>query len=379
MRKKTKVCFILSGYGFGGIEKNLQNLSDYFVKNEIDVDLVIFHSKSFNGIDWKKAGLFNEKVNIITFLKNVEPCHKCLYSFKLWSHFFKYRRKYDTIISSIEAINVMSILAHKLSLNKAKLIVTTHTDLSNELKYNGNKVFRLGLFLASVLYRFSHRIVAVSNGVRKSMEKELKITEKNIEVIYNPTSKEEYFNMTPARPHFWFNGIDKVIIGVGRFEDKQKDFKLLIRAFALVANKLDVKLILLGEGPLRKKLTNEIEKLNIKDKVLLPGFVNNPLEYMYHADLFVLSSLWEGFGNVIVEALAVGCPVVSTDCPSGPAEILGDNEFGKLVKERTPEALAKAMFEELGKDKEVGREKRQNRAKDFDIEKIAEQYIKLWK
>jgi glycosyltransferase involved in cell wall biosynthesis len=378
MRKKTKVCFILTGYGFGGIEKNLQNLSDYFVRNGIGVDLIIFNSKSFNGIEWKKAGLFNEKVNITTFSLNIKPYLKCLHIFELWSYFFKHRRKYDTIISSIEAVNVMSILAHKLSFSKAKLIVTTHTNLSNELKYNGDKIFEMSLLLARIFYRFSHRIVAVSNGVRKSMEKELKIAEKNIEVIYNPTSKEEYFNMTPARPHLWFNGIDKVIIGAGRFDDKAKDFKLLIRAFALVANKLDTKLILLGDGPLRKELTNEIEKLNIKDKVLLPGFVNNPLEYMYHADLFVLSSLWEGFGNVIVEALAVGCPVVSMDCPSGPAEILGDNEFGKLVKERTPEALAKVMLEELGKDKEAGREKRQNRAKDFDTEKIAEQYIKLW-
>jgi glycosyltransferase involved in cell wall biosynthesis len=152
-----------------------------------------------------------------------------------------------------------------------------------------------------------------------------------------------------------------------------KDHATLIRAFALLPESLSAKLIILGEGQLRGELEDLIRELGLQDKVHLPGFMIDPSPWFRSADLFVLSSLYEGFGNVIVEALECGVPVVSTDCPSGPAEILDHGRIGKLVPIRDQESLSRAMtasyFEEH--DRRV----LMDRAKDFSIERISVQYL----
>ena len=122
---------------------------------------------------------------------------------------------------------------------------------------------------------------------------------------------------------------------------------MLIRAFAEVISQLDARLILLGDGPQRKIICELINNLSIEETVSMPGWVDNPYSFMANADLFVLSSSWEGLANVLLEALACGCPVVSTDCPSGPSEILEDGRWGRLVPVNDQTALAKAIIATL--------------------------------
>jgi glycosyltransferase involved in cell wall biosynthesis len=143
--------------------------------------------------------------------------------------------------------------------------------------------------------------------------------------------------------HPWFApGQPPVILGVGRLEP-QKDFATLLRAFSTVHADRPCRLVILGEGGQRRELQALAAELGIAADLAMPGFVTNPYAYLRHASLFAFSSRWEGFGNALVEALAVGTPVVSTDCPDGPSEILEGGRFGPLVPVGDHAALADAM------------------------------------
>jgi glycosyltransferase involved in cell wall biosynthesis len=155
----------------------------------------------------------------------------------------------------------------------------------------------------------------------------------------------------------------------------EKNQALLFHAFALLLETVDARLMLLGEGPLRGKLEALSRKLGVADKIVMPGFVTDPAPFYRTADLFVLSSDYEGFGNVIVEALACGLPAVSTDCPSGPAEILENGRFGQLTPVGDAVALADAMAESLAAEHD--REALRRRAADFSPARAAKQYLQL--
>ena len=167
-----------------------------------------------------------------------------------------------------------------------------------------------------------------------------------------------------------FNFDKKTFIAVGRLT-KQKNFTLLLNAFAKVRQTIDAQLIILGEGELRNDLEDQIKTLKLKDVHLL-GFVDNPFALMKQADIFVSSSLWEGFGNAIAESLALGTQVVSTDCPSGPAEILEDGKYGFIVKSNQINELTMAMESALKAP--INNELLILRGQDFQLEKIAEDY-----
>lgn len=363
MSKNKKIFFIIGDFVQGGVESNMANITSELVKKKYDVTVLSLTSKSNVSKSW-----FDKKVKIKSF-----KWPRMLSFIPLWWHFLFHR--YDAVISAVEFVNVFTIIAHKLSFQKSQLITTTHTNLTLELKNNYSKKLIIVFKLAHWLYPYADHSVAVSNGVGDSIRKILGLHKINVKTIYNPAAKESAFTLKPKAPHPWFKEKTPVIIGCGRLT-KQKDFPLLINAFAKVIKQKNARLIILGEGELRPQLEKQINDLGLEDKVLLAGNVNSPESYMYHARLFVLSSLWEGFGNVIVEALSVGCPVVSMNCPSGPAEILEDGKWGTLVDKRDPENLANAMIKELQSPKPK-KENLQKRAKDFTSEKIAKEYLKL--
>ncbi|MCK4815270.1 glycosyltransferase, partial [bacterium] len=173
---------------------------------------------------------------------------------------------------------------------------------------------------------------------------------------------------------FWDGITGKRILAVGSFKD-QKDHESLIRAFAKLQNSLSATLVIVGEGPLRPKLEDLIAELSLEKSVKLPGFFANPYLWYRDADLFVLSSLYEGFGNVIVEALECGVPVVSTDCLSGPREILEDGKYGRLVPVGDVDALAAGMYNSLHES--VDHALLEKRAKDFSVDIISSQYLNV--
>ncbi len=197
-----------------------------------------------------------------------------------------------------------------------------------------------------------------------------------VRCIYNPAMTEQSAALADE-PLSWClvpPSDEPVLISAGRFES-QKDQATLLRAFALLQERRSSRLVLLGQGSLQGELESLARELGIAQRVLFAGYVDNPLPHVKAADLFVLSSRTEGFGNALVEAMGCGTPVVSTDCPFGPGEILAGGEFGRLVPMGDAPALADAMFETLGATPAAA--DLQRRAQDFSLERCADRFESL--
>ena len=194
------------------------------------------------------------------------------------------------------------------------------------------------------LMAHSDHIIAVSEGVRHSVSSQTGVPKERITTIYNPVVTPRLAVLcreVPVHPWLAESG-PPVILSAGRFV-QVKDFPTLIRAFHKLSMVTPARLILLGDGSQRKDLIALVRRLDLEDRVSMPGWVDNPYAFMARTSLFVLSSRMEGLPTVLIEALACGCPCVSTDCPSGPAEILEDGRIGRLVPVADVEALAEAM------------------------------------
>lgn len=198
--------------------------------------------------------------------------------------------------------------------------------------------------MAQWLYPWANGAIAISEGVRQDFLTHFRMPSDRVTTIYNPTITPDFpQRVKEPADHPWLTGAGSpVIMGMGRLT-AQKDFSSLLQAFAFLRRRQEARLIFLGEGPLREDLEREADELGIEAAVDLPGFVPDPLPWLARADLFVLSSRYEGLGNVLIEALAAGTPAVATDCPSGPREILEEGRLGELVPVGDPGALASAM------------------------------------
>ena len=284
----------------------------------------------------------------------------------------------QVMISALDYPNIAAILARDVSRTSTKLILTVHINLSTKVA-NNQQSRRTKAYpkIARRFYPKSDAIVTVSKEVAKDLSKVINLPPDRITTIYNPVVTPELKNRAMEYACDWFSpGSPPVILAVGRLEPA-KDFPTLLRAFAKVSRMMKARLIILGEGEQRLKLLNQAQDLGISDDLYLPGFVNNPLSYMAKASVFVLSSALEGLPTVLIEALACGCPVVSTNCPSGPAEILENGRFGTLVPVGDNAALAEAIFHCIKNppDKNI----LMARGQEFSIEHATEEYIALAK
>jgi glycosyltransferase involved in cell wall biosynthesis len=219
-------------------------------------------------------------------------------------------------------------------------------------------------------------IVAVSGGVADDLALSCGIPRERIVVIYNGVVGRDFERKRAAAiDHPWFGLGVPVIVAAGRFVE-QKDFGTLISAFAAVVRERDVRLVLLGDGPLRATLLEQADSLGVADRIDMPGFRANPLPYLREAALVVLSSRFEGFAMVLAEALACGTRVVSTDCPHGPAEILDHGLYGRLTPVGRPVELAQAILEGLNDNSP--RESLQRRGQEFSLQASADRYLELF-
>ena len=200
------------------------------------------------------------------------------------------------------------------------------------------------------------------------------VAQERITAIDNPViTGTQHDKMCATLDHPWFApGSPPVLLSVGRLA-RQKDFPTLLNAFARVRDTFPVRLLILGEGRQRARLEALVLSLGIAGDVAFPGFTMNPFPYMSQAAAFVLSSAWEGAPGALIEAMACGCPVVSTDCPSGPAEILADGQYGPLVPVGDDRALADAIVTVL--EKRPDPERLQTRASMFSVERVADRYL----
>ena len=244
------------------------------------------------------------------------------------------------------------------------------------VQHNGIFTSRRETHRARKSYPYTDAVVGVSSGVTSELAGLPGISPNRLHTIYNPVVPKDLLQKANEIPdHFWFNEPGPpIVLAIGRLNEK-KDFPTLLTAFARLLAQRSARLIVLGEGPLRPTLLALAHNLHISEHVDFPGFVRNPFAYLAKARLFVLSSRYEGLPTVLIEAMACGCPVVSTDCPFGPDEILEGGRWGKLVPTENPEALAKAMIHTMGTPPQ--RDTLRERASYFSVERAVDRYEEL--
>lgn len=279
--------------------------------------------------------------------------------------------KPEVLLAAMWPITIIAIIAKWLSRQKIRVIVSDHNTLSNSYADRG-VLHRLFLRLSmKMVYPFADVRIAVSNGVAADLSCLSGLKESNFTVIYNPAAKQNFANYHGERPKELICEA-KILLSVGKLK-YQKNHELLIEAFSKIPQHINAQLCILGEGELRPQLENLVRTRHLEGRVLMPGFCTHPSAYYDAADLFVLSSRYEGFGNVIVEALECGIPVVSTNCPSGPSEILCNGKYGRLVPNGDVDALASAMISALQDTHDHNALKL--RAMDFSVDKISKEYL----
>jgi len=229
------------------------------------------------------------------------------------------------------------------------------------------------------LYPSADAVVAISEGVKADLVRLAGLSAERVRVIYNGVLTPEVLRKaeTPLA-HPWFNDpATPVVVSAGRLS-LQKDFAGLIRAFAKLRARRAARLVILGEGPERQGLQDLAQSLGVAVDCQLPGYTENPYAYMARAQVFVLSSVWEGFGNVVAEALCLGTPVVATACPGGPREILGEGRWGRLVAPGDAQALADAMEKALGEQRtDAPAPSRERHCRRFSAEYAAAEYLRV--
>ncbi len=284
------------------------------------------------------------------------------------------REKPDTLLSAKTHANLVAIWARKIADVRTRIVVSERSTMSTVIQNSRKWRWRFALPLIQKVYPQADLVVAVSNGVADDVSSCSGLSREQITAIYNPmpTDHIKAQSILPVC-HPWFN-TEKIpiILGVGRLVPA-KDFPTLLKAFAHIRATRPARLVILGEGRERQTLENLAIKLGIASDFSLPGFEANPYTYMSRATVFVLSSLLEGLPNALIEALACGCPVVSTNCLSGPQEILANGAFGALVPVGDDRALAEAILHTL--EHPPNSERLRSRAAEFDIHTIAEQYL----
>lgn len=281
-----------------------------------------------------------------------------------------------TMISGMEHANIIALFARRMAGVPTKLIVSTRYVFSTTIFRSSSFRDRLIPVLCRLMYPQADQIVAVSRNVADDIERALGLPRNSVHVIYNPVVSPIIFEKARASPdHPWLDSSETpVIMGAGRLAPV-KDFPTLIRAFHIVRSDRPVRLIILGEGRERTRLNSIIRSLGIEDDVALPGFKENPFSYLARAEVFVLSSLAEGLPGVLIQAMALGIPVISTECPGGVSEILLGGNIGKLVPVGDHVRLADAIQEALDGPRQ--NMNLQRRALDFTLDKSLQSYIDL--
>lgn len=261
------------------------------------------------------------------------------------------RTRPEVLLSSLDYANIVASWARAVSFTRPRLVLNEQNTLSRVAGNATSLRGRLIPGLARRTYPAAAAITAVSKGVAEDLARTLGMPLSRIDVIHNPVVTPELLaRAEEPLEHEWFApGQPPVILAVGRLSP-QKDYPTMLEAFAEVRKTLPVRLLILGDGPLRPDIEAQVETLGIEADVRLPGFVDNPFAYMRQCAVYAMSSGWEGLPTVLIEALASGARIVSTDCPSGPREILDGGRFGRLVPVGDPGALARAFEAALADD-----------------------------
>lgn len=370
IKKNMHLALFLPSLRGGGAEQVMVNLARAFAERGLKVDMVLAKAEGpyllqmppeVRVVNLEAKRMLSSFLGLVRYLRREQP---------------------EVLISTMSHVNIVAVWARKWACVSTRVVLTEQANLSQATRNARNFRGRFLPLLMRFTYPLASGIVACSQGVADDLARTLGIQREHIQVIYNPIVDEELL-VKAQEPveHPWFQpGEPPVLLSAGRLT-QQKDHFTLLRAFALVHAQISARLVLLGEGDERPALESLVRELNIDNDVIMPGFVDNPYKYIAQSRVFVLSSRWEGLPTVLVGAMACGTPVVSTNCPSGPSEIITNEVNGLLVPPAEPEALAEAVLRVLKDAKLASRLAKggKERAKDFEVSKIVREYEKLFK
>ncbi len=325
---RRRLAIFLPSLAGGGAERVSLNLAREVANRGVDVDLVVsqavgpYISEIPDGVrlvDLEASRVATSLPGLVRYLRCNRP---------------------DAMLTVMSHANVVGVTAASIARTSTRVVTSEHDTLSQVTERTTRRRARGMPYLVAKTYPRADAIIAVSSGVADDLSTVTGLPRDDIDVIYNPVVTPEVEEAAKqAVDHPWFEpGQPPVVLGIGRLAPK-KDFPTLMRAFARVREHSPARLVILGDGPDREDLDRLARELGIEQDVSMPGFVDNPFSYLRAASVFVLSSRWEGLPTVLIEALYCGTPVVATDCPSGPREILSDGRYGVLVPVDDVEAI----------------------------------------
>lgn len=331
---RQKIAIFLPSLEAGGAERMSVILANAFARRGYAVDVLLARARGHfcrglsNEItihDMRAARTFGALPGLVRYLRRERPA---------------------ALLATLSNANVVALLAARLSGVRTRVVIREACTLSTIEGEPALKTYVARLMRWT--YSWADSIVVISDGVGDDLVSFLGVSRNRMKTIYNPAITRD-FDARSREPvdHPWLApGAPPLIVAVGRLTT-QKDFPTLVRAFSRVRTRSQARLMIIGEGKDRVALEALVKSLGLQDQVDLLGFVDNPWRYMRAAAVFVMSSRWEGFGNVLVEAMACGVPVVSTDCPSGPREILEGGRWGALVPVGDSRALCAAILTQI--------------------------------
>jgi len=362
LRVKT-IAILLTNLHCGGAERVAVNIANELVKRGFSVhvvlmvaegDLLIDLHPDIRVVDLHRQRLRSVLTPLVRYLRQDRP---------------------DAFLACMWPLTVIALWARILSRVHTRIVVVEHTTWSRaEL---AESAVNRWLIRTTMHLFFPHAdaIVAVSQGAAHDLANFARIDPERISVVYNPVVGEEKSSVgNNLPPDGWWLGTHRRILAVGSLV-AVKNYGALLDVFAIVSKQLDARLLILGEGECRNALERQAVSLQIDEQVFMPGHVRDPYPYYRHADLLVLTSTTEGLSNVIIEALEAGTPVVSTDCPSGPREILLDGQIGSLVPVGDRHAMAAAILEALDSEHDTAALTR--RARYFSVDRAVDHYLGL--
>lgn len=362
----TDIAIFVPSMNGGGAERVMSTLANQFFARGFSVDLLLASVQ----------GPFLADINPGVRVVDLQAGRVSRALFPLIGYLR--RERPATMLAAMSHANVIAILARSLSRVRTRLVVS---ERNTPVVAPGIPIgfrARINGLLVPFAYRFADGVCTVSEGVSAALAQITGLPRSRVVTIYNPFDLEGIARRgSEPIDHYWFSNKESpVILGVGRLS-AQKDFPTLIRAFSTLRQTHRARLLILGEGEDRATLKALIDSLGLTENdVQMPGFAKNPQRYMARCDLFVLSSLFEGLPGVLVEAMACGAPVVSTNCPSGPDEILEGGRWGRLVPVNDVQALAQAMAASLDTPRS-GLPDVRRRAQDFAMDRSVDAYLKL--
>lgn len=341
---KPRVALLVITLRTGGIERQYVRLANEFIKQGLEVDLVAYEAEG------EFKSLLDPAVNLIGLTgshatwKNVLPLVRYLRA-----------RKPEAILGGHDLANAGMVLAKKLAGVKTRTVVLAHTTLSVRYTQNPNFKARMRGVFIRIFFQRADQVCAVSAGAAQDLAQFLGVDQSKVEVAYIGTVDDDFRAQAKRPPsHAWLIQKDSpVVVSVGRLSP-EKNFELLLEAVQKVQVKQKVRVIIFGEGPERANLESKVQSLGLTEVAALPGFSPHPAAELSQADCFVLSSTREGLPTALIEALAVGIPVVATNCPSGPDEILEGGKWGMLIPMNDADAMAKAILASIAGGKGPG-------------------------